>query len=219
MKRLIVPIVLALVLALAGVAVANVLVYNNNFGKQKDVRQIKKLQGGGKCNGNWRGKQKALGVRVSAGNHNCLFRTPVEGDRNQPDYTIQALGKGQRNTHPRVRNRFYIGLAARVSRRSGYEMRVFPKPRKFQLLKNGEEVAGGEHRAIKPLNRDNVLRLKVQGGIVLAKVNGKRLARFKDQSPEEVDGRRTALTFGSEARPDKDGIGVFDKVKVLVPSP
>jgi hypothetical protein len=218
MKRLITLIVAALALAFAGAAVANVLVYKNNFSKQKHVKQIKKLQGGGKCKSAWKGK-KAYRVRVNTGNRDCLFRTPVEGDRARPDYTIQAAAKALRKTHKRVRNKVYIGLAARADRKSSYEVRVFPKTRKFRLLKNGEDVAEGEHEAIKPMNRNNLLRLSVQRNVVIAKVNGKRLAKFNDRASEQVAGRKTALAFGSEAKANKVGLGVFDSVRVLVPSP
>lgn len=218
MKRLIPLLVAAFVLAFAGAAVANVLVFQNNFGKQKDVKRMKKLQGGGKCKSNWKGKQ-AFGVRVNSGNRDCLFRTPVEGDAKQPNYTIQAAAKARRKTHKRVQNKVYIGLAARANRKSAYEIRVFPKPRKFRLLKNGQNIARGTHKAIKPLNRNNLLRLSVERGVVTAKANGKRLAKFNDRAAEEVVGRKTALAFGSEAKANKPGIGVFDNIKVFVPSP
>lgn len=218
MKRLITALIAAFVLAFAAGAAANVLVYTNSFSKKKDVKRINKLQGGGKCKSEWKGK-KAYAVRVNAGDKNCLFRTPVEGDSKGPDYIVQAVAKVQRKTNKRVRKKVYAGLAARANRKSGYEIRVFPKTRNFELLKNGVTVADGRNKGIKPLDRKNRLRLETVKNTVIAKANGKRLAKFQDRDAEQVVGRKTALAFGSEGKANKDGFGVFDSIKIFVPSP
>lgn len=218
MKRSITALVACLALAFAAGAVANVLVYQNSFSKKKDVKRISKLQGGGKCKSTWKGK-KAYGVRVNTGNKNCLYRTPVEGDSKEPDHVVQAMAKVQKKSNKRVRRSIYVGLAARANRKSGYEIRIFPKGKTFELLKNGVTVADGKNKAIAPLDKKNQLRLSTVGNDVVAKVNGKRLAKFEDRDSEEVVGRKTALAFGSEAKANKDGFGVFDSVKVFVPSP
>jgi hypothetical protein len=172
MKRLIPPTVLALALALAAGAIANVVIYQNNFSKKKDFKRIERLQGGGKCKGTWKGK-KAFGTRVNGGSRECLFSTPVEGDSKQPDYTIQAAGKVLKKTNKKVRDKVYVGVAGRANRKSAYEVRVFPKGRTFALLKNGEEVAGGKNKSIAELDKRNLIRLSIDRGTVVAKVNGK----------------------------------------------
>jgi hypothetical protein len=218
MKRLIAALTTALVLAFAASAVANVLIYQNGFGKKRDVQRISKLQGGGKCKSSWKGK-RALGLRVNKGLKDCLFRTPVEGDSKQPDYTIQASGKVLKKTKKNVRDKVYVGLAARANRKSGYEFRIFPKGRRYELLKNGDTVAEGKNKLIKPLDKRNQMRLAVDRNTVIAKVNGKRAAKFTDRTAEEVGGRKTAIAFGSQAKANKDGFGVVDRLKVLIPSP
>jgi hypothetical protein len=218
MKRLISTTVAVLIVALAGVALANVLVYQNNFGKKKDFKQIERLQGGSKCKSFWKGK-KALGTRVNTGSKECLFSTPVEGDSKQPDVTLQAVGKVLKKTNKKVRSKVYVGLATRANRKSAYEVRIFPKGRTFELLKNGDEVAAGKNTAIKELDKRNQIRLSVDKGTVIAKVNGKRLAKFEDKSPEEVVGRKTAIGFGSVAKSNKDGFGLIDSIKAFVPDP
>ncbi|HKJ35795.1 MAG TPA: hypothetical protein VKA36_04440 [Solirubrobacterales bacterium] len=218
MKRLIAATIVALALAFAASAVANVLIYQNGFGKKRDVQRVSKLQGGGKCKSSWKGK-RALGLRVNKGNKNCLFRTPVEGDSKQPDHTIQALGKVLKKTNKKVRDKVYVGVALRANRRSGYEIRVFPKGRRYELLKNGDAVRKGKNRDIKPLDKRNQIRLGVSRNTVVAKVNGKRVAKFTDKAAEEVSGRKTAVAFGSEAKANKDGFGIVDKIKVFVPTP
>ena len=126
MKRLISTTVAVLIVALAGVALANVLVYQNNFSKKKNFKQIERLQGGSKCKSFWKGK-KALGTRVNTGSKECLFSTPVEGDSKQPDLTLQAVGKVLKQTNKKVRSKVYVGVATRANRKSAYEVRIFPE--------------------------------------------------------------------------------------------
>lgn len=218
MRRLLPPLIATLVLAVTATAVAGVAVYKNPFGKRAEFKGMQKLQGGGKCGKSWKGK-KAFGVVVKEGRHNCAFRTPVEGDRKQPDHTMQAVAKVLKKTHKKVRRSVYAGVALRANRKSHYELRIYPKGRRWQLLKSGLELDSGKDSAIVALNKKNRIRLAVTGDTVLAKVNGTKLATFVDEAPKEVSGRKAALTFGSEAKSKKDGFGVFDKVKVLVPNP
>jgi hypothetical protein len=218
MRRLLPPLIASLALAVTATALADVAVYKNPFDKRGDFKQMKKLQGGGKCGKSWKGK-KSFGVVVKEGRRNCSFRTPVEGDRKQPDHTIQVVAKVLKKTHKKVRRSVYVGVALRANRKSHYEVRIYPKGRRWQLLKSGQELDSGKDSAIAALNKKNRIRLAVTGATVLGKVNGTKLATFKDQSPKEVSGRKTALTFGSEAKSKKDGFGRFDKVRVLVPDP
>lgn len=218
MKRLISLTIASLALVLSAGAIANVLVYENNVSKKKFFKQIDKLQGGGKCKLSWKG-EKSLGLRVNKGNRDCLFTTPVEGDSKEPDHTIQAVGKVLKKTDKKVRKNIYVGLASRANRKSGYEIRVFPKGRRFQLLKNGAVLAEGKNKAINALDKRNQLRLTTEGNTITAKANGKRLAKITDRAAEEVVGRKPALAFGSEARANKDGFGVIDRIKIFVPSP
>ena len=217
MKRFIsIPLVIVALLA-AGSALAGVAVYKNAFKSRGDFGAVQKL-GGGKCGKSWKGK-KQLGFTVKEGNQQCMLATPVEGDRKQPDHTIQAVGKVGKNTDKKIRSSVYVGVALRANARSAYELRVFPKGRKWQLLKNGNEVRGGREKAIKELGADNRIRLSTEGARVAARINGTAVGGFKDNSPEEVSGRKTAISFGTTRRSKKDGLGSFDKIKVLVPDP
>lgn len=218
MRRLIPLLATAAALAIAGTAAAGVTVYKTSFGAKSDFKQVRKLEGGGKCGKSWKGKQ-SFGVLVKEGRHECLFRTPVEGDRKQPDHTMQVVAKVLKKTDKKVRDSVYAGVALRANRKTDYEVRVFPKGRRWQLLKSGLELDAGKEPAISALGEANRIRLGVDGDSVLAKVNGKTLATFRDRSPQEVSGQKTALTFGSEANSKKDGFGAFDKIKVLVPDP
>jgi hypothetical protein len=218
MRRLIAPTIAILALALPAAAAANVLIYGNAFKSKDDFIAISKFQGGGKCKHEWKGK-KALGLRVTTGQHECLWATPVQGDSKRPDLTVQAAAKVLKKTNKKIRKDVYTGLAVRLDRRTSYEARVFPKGRRYQLLKNGDVVHEGKNSAIKALDDRNLIRLQVEDDTVLARVNGKRLSKLTDESPQEVSGRKTALTFGNEAKRKKTGYAVFDNVKVFVPDP
>lgn len=217
MKRLIsIPIVIVALLA-AGSALAGVAVYKNAFKSRGDFGAVHKL-GGGKCGKSWKDK-KQLGWTVKEGAEECMLATPVEGDTKQPDQTIQAVGKVGKNTDKKIRESTYVGVALRANAKSAYELRVFPKGRRWQLLKNGAKVDDGREKSIKELGADNRLRLSADGSKISARVNGAGLGTFKDKSPEEVSGRKSALSFGNTKNSKKDAVGTFDKVKILVPDP
>lgn len=218
MKRLIALTIAALSLLFAVGASASVLIYQNDFSAKQHFQRIVKLEGGGKCKHSWQNK-RAFEVRVNAGRHDCLYTTPVEGDSKQPDMMIQARAKVLDRTHKKIRDKVYIGLALRANRKSAYELRVFPKGRTYELIRNGILVDSGKNDAIASLDQKNQMRLSADGRSVVAKVNGTRLAGFEDEAIEEVRGQQSGLIFGSEAKPNKDGFGVFDNVKVFLPNP
>ena len=122
-----------------------------------------------------------------------------------------------KKSHKKVRSKIYVGVAARANRQSGYEIRIFPAGRNYKLLQNGDQIVGGKSKAISALDERNKIRLAVEGRSVVAKVNGKRVASFEDDSPEQVVGRKTALIFGSMAKANKDGFGLFDSGQGLRP--
>lgn len=219
MKRLIPILILGLVLGLAASASANVLVYKNNFGDRKDFAQINKFGGGKQCKSFWRDKN-ALGLDVRRGRSNCGLRTPVEGDRNRPDHTVQVIGKVLKSTNKKIAGDVYMGVALRANSKSAYELRIFPKGRTWTLIKNGAELdSGKDGKAINALGSNNKVRLVAENDRIVAKANGKALTKFKDQAPQEVKGRKVVLTGGTQRKTKKDAHVVFDKIRVLVPDP
>jgi len=218
MKRTLAFIVIAGALAFAAIASANVLVFTTDFNKRKDVTRIDRLVGGKSCVKSWKG-EKALGGEVKVGRKSCMLQTPVEGDAKQPDHVIQTTGKVLSKSAKKIRKQVYVGLALRANTKSSYEIRIFPKGRRYKLLKNGDAVDQGKNKAINELDKRNLIRFEAFKSDVTAKVNGKRLAKFKDNDPAEVNGRKTAITFGSEARSNKNGYVVFQSIKAFVPDP
>jgi hypothetical protein len=218
MKRSIAFLALSVALLLATTASAGVVIYKNNFAKKSDVAAVKKLSGGKKCGKSWKGK-KALGVSVAGGRHHCLLRTPVQGDRKLPNHTVQALGKVLKKSHKKARDGLYVGVAVRADKKLGYELRVFPKGRRWQLLRNGSVERKGRSKAINALGKANQVRVGVKGANVTSRVNGSKLGGFRDANPDPVRGRYTAVGFGNTTRTKKDGFGLFDKVRVVLPNP
>lgn len=221
MKRTLTLLIALSALALTATAAAGVVVYKNPFSKRSDFKQIVKLKGaaGKDCGKSWKGK-KALGFTVDRGPEQCTLQTPVEGDKKRPDHTIQVEAKViKRKTDRKVRDSAFVGVALRANQRSNYELRVNPKQRRWQLLKSGDVVERGREKGIEGLDRKNRLRLDAAESTLTARVNGIKLAVFKDREPAEVSGRKAALTYGNGKRSRKDVEGIFDKVKVLVPDP
>lgn len=219
MKRLLYPIFALALLGLGSTAIAKVTVYENGFGSKSQVEALNKLASGKACKKSWKGED-SLGFTVTKAPVVCALRTPVEGDAKQPDHTVEVTAKLLKSTDKKVRKDAYVGLAVRAKRGEGYEVRIFPKGRRWKLLRNDDSVRRGRSKAIDALGKKNVLRLAVEGNIVVARVNDEALTdAFKDRLPEEVGGRKTALTFGVEGKSRKDAVGLFDDLSVAVPDP
>ena len=102
-----------------------------------------------------------------------------------------------KDTDKKTRDDTYVGAAVRAEPRGGYELRVFPKPRRFQLLKSGEVLEEDREKNIAGLDEEEQLQISVIG---TPSRQGQRqgLAEFKDKNAEQVKGRKTAMTFGAE---------------------
>lgn len=221
MKKLSIIAIAALAAVLASSAWgAGITVFKTSFASKSDFKSIKRLSGpGDKCKRDWRDKS-ALGVTSKGGPVECAVSTPVSGTSAQPNQTVRVVAKVNKDTDKKVRKNVYVGAVVRSSRKEGYELRIFPKTRRFQLLKSGEVLAADREKAIDGFAKKNRLQIGVQGSTVTAKVNGTKLATFKDKDSDQVSGRQTGLSFGNSGK-SKKGLGVafFDKLKVQVPLP
>jgi hypothetical protein len=220
MKRLILTATVLAVLAAAALAQAGISVYKTSFSSRGDYKSVETLvRSSGACDREWRNKE-ALGVTVKGGPADCLFVTPVEGDSKQPDHIVKVIAKVTKGTDKKVRETTYAGVTVRANKKEGYELRVFPKPRRWQLLKNGDVVAQDRDKRIEGLAKKNRIEIQADGGTITAKINGKRMKQFKDKDAEQVGGRKTGVTFGNRRDTRKaKGEGFFDKLKVQVPVP
>jgi len=220
MKRIAIPFTLLIALLGASLAFADVSVFKTSFSTRSEYSSITRLSGPTSiCKRSWRNK-KAVGVETKGGDVDCALATPVQGDAKLPDHTIKAVAVVTKKTDKKNRKDTYVGLAVRVDDRGGYEMRIFPKSRRYQLLKSGEVLQEDREKSIGALDEKNRLQLSVLKNTVTAKVNGKAVAEFKDKNAKQVKGKKTAITYGVRKKSKKAlSFSYFDKLKVQVPVP
>lgn len=206
----------------AGLAVAAVVIYKNEFSSRADFQEIKKEEGGKRCERFGR-KQKAYGVLAKRGRVDCVYRTPVQGDAEQPDHEVEAKAKVLKKTAKGVRENAYVAVSARADKDSNYQLRVFPARKEWEIsrMPDGEGFPiEGMERKINGIGEKNKLRLKVFGNKVTAIVNGVKVAdQVADQRPGDVSGRETRFALGHGKRSKKDVVALFDNVEVRIPNP
>jgi hypothetical protein len=212
--------ILAALAAVAVPAYAAITVYKNSFSSKADYAAVTKQSGKAKkCKRKWR-KKSALGVSVKGGKQNCALKTPVEGDSLRPDLIVQVDAKVTAKSQKATRKSAYVGVSVRSSRKKGYVFRVFPKTRRWELLKNRVVVQKGDDKAVKGMKKVNKLQISAKSDKIVGKVNGKTQVEYKDPATDEVDGRGSGLVYGiSQKVKKKEAVAFFDKLKVGVPKP
>jgi hypothetical protein len=214
----------ALALGLASaVALAGVTVYKNNFSSKTEGKELRHSRGK-HCAKRWRNKANSVRAQRNRGSGACGYRPPVEGDTPGPDHDFRAKQKLLKATPKGIRRGAYLAVAVRSDKNAGYELRIFPKRHKFRLSRSpsgggGGFPAKGRSRAIKGVDKPNVVRLKAFGNKVTARVNGTQLAKVTDSSAGQVDGRKLEVAVGNTKRSRKDVVATFDNLKLLVPNP
>lgn len=213
---------LALGLA-AAAALATVTVYKNNFSGKPEARELEHVEGSS-CDKSWRRSAENLLVKVKKGPEVCGYQPPVEGDSDQPDHDWQAKAKLLNDTPKGVRDGAYLAVAVRVGKDAGYELRVFPTTKKYELRRSpsgggGPFPATGTGPAIKGINKANALRLKAKGATVTALANGTQLAQETDPNPGDVGGRKLEVAIGHTKNSGKPVLAVLDDLALRVPNP
>jgi hypothetical protein len=217
---------LAAILALgliAAVALAGVTVYKNDFSGKSEAKEFRHSDGK-HCDKRWRKKSQAVLVEVKRGSGACIYRPPVAGDRDGPDHDFQVRVKLLRATPKGIRRSAYLGIGVRSGNSSGYELRVFPKQHKYVVRRKPGGGGGGfpkqgKSRAVKGVDKANVLRLKAFGNVVTAMVNRRRIARLTDSNAGQVGGRKLEVFAGQKRRTRKDVITSVDNLRLQVPNP
>lgn len=221
-----IPALLLVALAavlLAATAIAGVTVYTNNFSSKGGAKELRHAEGK-HCKKSWRNKAKKVVVRAQKGKTVCGYRPPVEGDSSSPDHYLKATEKMSKNTPKSVRDHVYLGIAVRSAKDVGYELWVFPTERKFKLarLNGGSKptfLAKGGNKAIKGRAKANHLGLKATGSKIIAKANGKRLAKTVDRNAGQVDGRKVEVMLGYKKKRSKPVSMTLDDLELQVPNP
>jgi hypothetical protein len=165
-----------------------------------------------------------IGKKTSA----CSFRTPVLGR----DLEIAATERLLSGTPVNLQRKAFLGLELRAGAGAKYQLLVFPRQRKAQLIKLTKEgskylaIAKNE-KAILGVNEANKLRLRavnVTSGPekgqarLFAYVGGTLVGEATDDGAGDLSGRASAVTVGTV----KNGNGIVasvDDVIVRVPSP
>jgi hypothetical protein len=217
----------ALAAAVAGVmaatAIAGVTVYTNNFSSKSEAKDLRHSEGK-HCNKDWRKKAKSVLVTAEKGRTVCGYSPPVQGDSNAPNHKFKAKAKLLKDTPKSVRDGVYLGLAVRSAKDTGYQLQLFPSEHKFRLTREtgGDKVgvlAKGGNKAIDGTNKPNAMLLSAVGSKVVAKVNGKRLAKVADRGAAQVDGRKVEVLLGYKKKRSKPASATFGNLELQVPRP
>lgn len=206
-------------LAVAGAALGAIVVYTNNFQNKSAAHEIQSA-GGKHCDREWRNATATFLVTVKRGPEACGYRPAVQSDGHRPDYDFKARARVLKDTRKSVRDSAYVAVSVRNSPSSGYELRVFPKGKRFSLKRDpsgGPFPEGGTSNAIKRINQSNVLELRAFGNRVKAFVNRTKVAEVTDPNPREVGGRRVAFLAGDTERSKRDVLAIFDSLRLSCP--
>jgi hypothetical protein len=212
-----------LVCAVAGSAMVGI--YRNSLETLSQRSQLVKLAGRNCARaGTDGGMRVSLGEKTAA----CSFRTPVLGR----DLEIAATERLLSGTPAPLQRKAFLGLELRAGAGAKYQLLVFPRQRKAQLVK----VTGGavkylsiakDEEAVKGINEANVLRLRAvnvtsgpeKGHAQLFAYVGKTLVgEAVDDAAGDLTGRNSSVIVGT-LRNGNGIVASIDDVVVRVPSP
>jgi hypothetical protein len=212
-----------LVCAVSGAAMIGV--YRNSMESLAQRSQLVKLAGANCARAGANGAMRVtLGKKTAA----CSFRTPVLGR----DLEIAATERLLSGTPENLQRKAFLGLELRAGGGSKYQLLVFPRQKKAQLIKaTGEAVKylaiAKNEKAVMGINAANNLRLRavnVTSGPekgqarLFAYIGSKLVGEAVDDGAGELSGRASSVIVGTI----KNGNGVVasvDDVVVRVPSP
>ena len=212
-----------LVCAIAGAAMIGI--YRNSMETLAQRSQLVKLSGRNCARAGVNGAMRVTLGKKTAG---CSFRTPVLGR----DLEIAATERLLSGTPENLQRKAFLGLELRAGAGAKYQLLVFPRQKKAQLIKvtpgNTKYLAIAKNeKAVMGINEANVLRLRAvnvtsgaeKGQARLFAYVGKALVgEAVDDGAGDLTGRNSTVVVGTI----KNGNGVVasvDDVVVRVPSP
>ncbi len=212
-----------LVCAVAGAAMVGI--YRNSMETLAQRSQLVKLSGSNCARAGANGAMRVtLGKKTAA----CSFRTPVLGR----DLEIAATERLLSGTPENLQRKAFLGLELRAGGGFKYQLLVFPRQKKAQLIKvtaSGAKylaIAKNE-KAVMGINEANNLQLRavnVSSGPekgqarLFAYVGSTLVGEAVDDGAGELTGRASSVIVGTI----KNGNGIVasvDDVVVRVPSP
>jgi hypothetical protein len=213
-------------LACSTAAAAMIGIYRNDLETLSQRSQLVKLSGRACGRGGVEGGLRVLiGKRTDA----CALRTPVVG-RDLEIATEQRLLSG---TPKSLQRKAYLGVELRAGGGAKYQLRVFPRQRKVQLLK----VTGERTRylaiaknvdAVEGVNELNAVRLRAtnvisgpeKGKAELVGLLGRgKVVEASDPAAGELEGRSSAVVVGATANNANGVVAKIESIVVRIPSP
>lgn len=213
-----------LVPALAGAALIGI--YRNGLDSLAQRSQLIKISGDD-CGR--RGVPGGLRIAVGKRTDACALRTPVVG-RDLEIVTEQRLLSG---TPKKLQHKAFLGVELRAGDSGRYQLRVFPRQRKVQLLKVTPErtrylaIAKGVE-AVGGVNKLNSIRLRAtnvtegpdKGQTTLIGLLGNEaVVEATDRAGGELKGRFSAVVVGVPGNNGNGVVGKVERVVIRVPSP
>jgi hypothetical protein len=210
-------------LIVAGVAAAEVTVYENTFSSRASIADLRKIEGGKECKRRWAKREEELSVEIKKGAVTCEFATPVRGDSPGPDHHLEVQATVSNEVPKSLRDKLFVSISVRNNQSARYELRIVPGTRAWEVRRQPEAQGfplTGSEQTIAGLGKVNRLSLQAFGDSITAAVNGKKLVDgMPDSGAAEVEGRRTTIAFGTDGDA-KERIGArFDDLRVRIPSP
>jgi hypothetical protein len=212
-------------LACATAGAAMIGIYRNSMESLPQRSQLVKLAGSNCARA---GANGAMRVTLGKKTASCSFRTPVLGR----DLEIAATERLLSGTPENLQRKAFLGLELRAGAGAKYQLLVFPRQKKAQLIKVTEAgtkylaIAKNE-KAVLGINEANKLRLRavnVTSGPekgqarLFAYVGSTLVGEAVDDGAGDLTGRASSVIVGTI----KNGNGVVasvDDVVVRVPSP
>lgn len=220
MKKRLPPIALALLLLSVLCASADAMlvpIYRNALDTTAERREVLRLSGRDCARS---GSGGTLRIVVGERTEECLLRTPVAGRNLELATTARLLTATPRA----VARRAFVGLVLRAGGGAKYELRVFPRQRKAQLVK----VTGSRIEylsvekgigAISGVGRPNVLRLRAEGtgaNVGLRAYLGRTPVTRATDRGARLGGEFSAISVGA-ARNGHRAVAEFDAIVARVP--
>lgn len=212
-----------LVCAVSGAAMIGI--YRNGMETLAQRSELVKLAGSNCARAGANGAMRiTLGKKTAA----CSFRTPVLGR----DLEIAATERLLSGTPENLQGKAFLGLELRAGGGSKYQLLVFPRQKKAQLVKVTPSAVkylaiAKNEKSVMGINEANKLRLRavnVTSGPekgqarLFAYIGSKLVGEAIDDGAGDLSGRASSVTVGTI----KNGNGVVasvDDVVVRVPSP
>jgi hypothetical protein len=208
----------------AGIALANVTVYKNDFSTKREAKELRHATGD-KCVDRWSEHGKADTIKVKKGPDTCGYHPPVQGDNSEPDHDFRAKLKIAKQTPKKLRDGAFVAVSVRSGKTASYELRVFPKGGDCSLRRSPGSGAfpvdctAMAHGHVNGSGHRNELRLRAFGNQIKAWVNKTVVADVSDTNASEVNGRKLEVAVGNTRHTDRDVIGSVDDLKLQVPKP